>query len=137
MQAGASQASNYRIGQDFDALRRYVEDGQHPKVAEVNLNADIVLELKPSDIRYKSLQNLFATTISEDLISGGVINSGSELHDHHIYPKNARKRYGEPQAVAAGSLGHAEPVARPLRSMQFRLSAFPDACSARASCLTV
>lgn len=46
-------------------------------------------------------------------------------------------RLGEPQAVAAGSLGHAEPVARPLRSMQFRLSAFPDACSARASCLTV
>ena len=68
MQAGASQASNYRIGQDFQALLRYVKDGQHPKVAEVNLNASIVLELKPSDIRYKSLQNLFATTISEDLI---------------------------------------------------------------------
>ena len=97
MQAGASQASNYRIGQDFEALRRYIKDAQHPKVAEVNLNADIVLELKPSDIRYKSLQNLFATTISEDLISGGVINVGSELHDHHIYPKNARKRFGLPQ----------------------------------------
>ncbi len=93
MQAGASQASNYRIGQDFEALRRYVQDGQQPKVAEVNLNTDIVLELKPSDIRYKSLQNLFATTISEDLISGGVINCGSELHDHHIFPRNARKRF--------------------------------------------
>ena len=97
MQAGASQASNYRIGQDFEAFRRYLKDGQHPKVAEVNLNADIVLDLKPSDIRYKSLQNLFATTISEDLISGGVINSGSELHDHHIYPRNARKRFNLPQ----------------------------------------
>ena len=102
MQAGASQASNYRIGQDFQALLRYVKDGQHPKVAEVNLNASIVLELKPSDIRYKSLQNLFATTISEDLISGGVVNSGSELHDHHIYPRNARKRFSLPQARLDG-----------------------------------
>lgn len=97
MQAGASQASNYRIGQDFDALRHYVRKGQQPKVAEVNLNPDVVLELKPSDIRYKSLQNLFATTISEDLVSGGVMDSGSELHDHHVYPRNARKRHDLPQ----------------------------------------
>ena len=96
MQAGASQASNYRIGQDFDALRRYAQKGERPKVAEVKLDANVVLELKPSDIRYKSLQNLLVTTIREDLVTAEVIDSESVLHDHHIYPRNARKRYNLP-----------------------------------------
>ena len=94
MQAGASQASNYRIAQNFEALRLYIKDGKQPEIAEVNLNADVVLRLKPSDVRYKSLQNVFATTIRHDLISGGNIDSESELHDHHIFPRNARKRCG-------------------------------------------
>ncbi|MDE0033167.1 MAG: DUF262 domain-containing protein [Deltaproteobacteria bacterium] len=97
MQAGASQASNYRIGQDFEALRRYVETGEQPSVEEVKLDSNAVLNLKPSDVRYKSLQNLFAITIHEDLITGQVINSESELDDHHIFPRNASKRFNLPR----------------------------------------
>lgn len=102
MQAGASQASNYRIGQDFEALRRYVKDGERLEVASVNLNADIVMKLKPSDVRYKALQNVFATTVRHDLICGNNIDSESVLHDHHVFPKNAGKRHGLPQKMLDG-----------------------------------
>ena len=93
IQAGASQASNYKIGQDFQALHRYIKEGIHPHPEEVILNPDIILTIKPSDVRYKSLQNVFATTIRQDLISGTNINSESKLDDHHIYPRNAHKRH--------------------------------------------
>ena len=102
MQAGASQASNYRIGQDFNALYRYVKDDEEPSVATVNLNADIVMKLKPSDVRYKALQNVFATTIRHDLIFGYSIDSESVLHDHHLFPKNAGKRFDLPRIMLDG-----------------------------------
>ena len=93
IQAGASQASNYRIGQDFTALRRYIKNQIQPHPEDVVLNPDIILKIKPSDVRYKSLQNVFATSIRQDLVSGGNITSESKLHDHHIYPRNADKRH--------------------------------------------
>ena len=102
MQAGASQASNYRIGQDFEALRRYVKEDKQPAPAKVFLNPDVVLEIKPSDVRYKSLQNIFATTIRQDLISGNKIDSESTLHDHHIFPRNSGRRYQLPQKLLDG-----------------------------------
>lgn len=92
MRAGASQASNYRIGQDFQALRQYVGNNEPPEVSEVTLNSDVVINLKPSDVRYRSLQNVFATTIRQDLVSGNNIGYDSRLHDHHIFPRNARKQ---------------------------------------------
>ena len=87
LQAGSSQASNYKIGQDFRSLREYVEDDRRPSVSEVALNPDVVLELKPQDVRYKALQCIFSTTIRMDLLSGRVLGDDSELHDHHIYPR--------------------------------------------------
>lgn len=102
MHAGASQASNYRIGQDFIALREYKENGTPPSSTAVNLNADIVLQLKPSDVRYKSLQNVFAMMLRQDLMTGYKIDSESVLHDHHIYPKNARRKYELNQRMLDG-----------------------------------
>jgi hypothetical protein len=102
MHAGASQASNYRIGQDFDALRRYASDGTPPAVTEVSLNVDMVLQLKPTDVRYKSLQNVFAMTLRQDLMSGHKIDSESVLHDHHIYPKSARRKHSLPPRMLDG-----------------------------------
>lgn len=102
MHAGASQASNYRIGQDFIALREYNEKGTPPRSTAVNLNADIVLRLKPSDVRYKSLQNVLAMTLRHDLMTGENIDSESVLHDHHIYPKNARRKYDLDQKMLDG-----------------------------------
>lgn len=102
MQAGASQASNYRIGQDFNALWRYKQENIQPDVLEVNLDSISVLKLRPSDVRYRALQNIFATTIQQDLTSGSTIGSESVLHDHHIFPKNARKRHGLPSDMLDG-----------------------------------
>lgn len=97
MQAGASQASNYRIGQHFSALRRYAENDEPLDVSEVRLNRDDLLRLRPSDVRYRALLNVFATTIRQDLITGKNIDSESVLHDHHIFPKNAAKNDGLPR----------------------------------------
>ena len=93
LQAGSSQASNYRIGQDFRSLREYVEDDVRPVVSEVALNADMVMKLRPQDVRYKALQCIFSTTIRTDLFSGKTLGGESELHDHHIYPRNAHRRH--------------------------------------------
>ena len=96
IQAGASQASNYRIGQDFTALHKYIKDGSHPRVEDVTLNSEVVLKLRPSDVRYRALQNIFTTTVRQDFVTGSNINPESKLHDHHIYPKNAHKSHGLP-----------------------------------------
>ena len=97
LQAGASQAAIYRIGQDFSALQNYVSAGVQPPVEDVKLTPQIILRLRPTDVRYKSLQCIFSNTIRRDLISGHSINPSSILHDHHIYPKNSSKRHGIPQ----------------------------------------
>lgn len=106
MHAGASQASNYRIGQDFDALRKYNEKGTPPSSTAVNLNADTVMRLKRSDVRYKSLKNVLAMTLRLDLLTGAKIDSESVLHDHHIYPNNARRRYNLDQKMLDGICNH-------------------------------
>ena len=96
MQSGASQASNYRIGLDFTALRRYVEDNIRPNVLEIKIDRQSVVKIRPADVRYKALQNLFATTMRHDLVTGDNIDANSDLHDHHIYPRNAAKKKGLP-----------------------------------------
>lgn len=93
LQAGSSQASNYRLGQDFQSLREYVEDDRRPVVSDVALSADTVLRLRPQDVRYKALQCIFSITIRMDMRSGMMLGGDSELHDHHIYPRNAHRRY--------------------------------------------
>lgn len=102
MQAGASQASNYRIGQDFIVLRQYAEHRKIPSATDVILNAETILHLKPSDVRYRSLQNVFAMTLRQDLVSSQRIDSESVLHDHHIYPKSARRKHGLSQRMLDG-----------------------------------
>jgi len=93
LQAGASQASNYRIGRDYMALRDYAENGTPPAVEDVKLTSEIIQGLKPQDVRYKSLQCIISYAIRYDLISGARIESESELHDHHIFPRSALKEH--------------------------------------------
>ena len=90
IQGGAARASNYRIGQDFTALRRWLESGEYPVCEEVTLNEDVILQLKPSDVRYKSLLNLFGITVRGDMMTGQPLE-GQDIHDHHIFPRNASK----------------------------------------------
>ena len=72
---------------------KYIREGIPPRVEDVVLNSEIILKLKPSDVRYRAIQNIFATTIRQDLITGSNIDSESILHDHHIYPRNAHKTH--------------------------------------------
>ena len=94
MQASRAQSSNYQVSQDFKGLLEYARTGNQPETPTVSLNAEKLLTLKPSDIRYKSLQNIFAITLRQDLLSGNSIKDDSQLHDHHIFPKNAGKKHG-------------------------------------------
>lgn len=96
LRAGSSQASNYRVTQDFVELLDYSLKGVRPTVEDVRMNVDIVKRLRPADARYKALQCIFAGTIREDLISGGMIEASSRLEDHHIFPRNASKRHQIP-----------------------------------------
>ena len=89
-----AQSSHYQVSQDFKVLLEYARMGQRPEIPTVSLDAEKLLTLKPSDVLYKSLQNIFATTIRQDLLSGNAVNTKSPLHDHHIFPENAAKRHG-------------------------------------------
>lgn len=93
MQASRAQASNYQVSQDFKALLEYTRTDERPEIPTVSLDAEKLLTLKPSDVRYKSLQNIFAITLHRDLWSGDIIDTESQLHDHHVFPKNASKRH--------------------------------------------
>ncbi|MBC6443318.1 MAG: DUF262 domain-containing protein [Rhodobacteraceae bacterium] len=94
-QAGAGPASNYNTSRDFVALKEYLEGNKQLEPEIVNLGVETVLGLQPSDVRYKSLQNVFAITMREDLF-GNLINSETELDDHHIFPRHAHKQHGLP-----------------------------------------
>ena len=93
MQASRAQSSNYQVGQDFQVLLEYARTGQRPEIPTVSLDAEQLLTLKPSDVRYKSLQNIFAITLRQDLLSGKSVDTKSSLHDHHIFPKNAARKH--------------------------------------------
>jgi hypothetical protein len=94
LQAGSSQAANYKIGQDFSALRRFRSEATPIVFEDVVLSLDTILRLRRNDSRYKALQNLLATTMRQDLVSAKKIDSNSRLHDHHIFPRASRKKYG-------------------------------------------
>ena len=94
LQAGARQAANYKIGQDFSSLIKHRRDGASLSFEEVVLNPDIIVKLRRSDVRYKALQNILAMTIRQDLVTSHVITADSKLHDHHIFPRAAHKKHG-------------------------------------------
>ena len=97
MQASQSQASNYQIGLDFQALWDYVRDGKQLECPKVTLNTEMILTSSNTpNVIYKALQNILDTTIRKDLISGNAISSESVLDSHHIFPKNSDKKYKLP-----------------------------------------
>lgn len=91
MQASRAQASNYQVSQDFQALLEYTRTRKPPEVPSVSLDVERLLKLKPSDVRYKSLQNIFAITLHQDLLTGNKVYPEDQLHDHHIFPKKQVK----------------------------------------------
>ena len=83
------QASNYQISQNFLTLKQY-RDGKQLEPEDVFLDVKAILDLKPSDVRYKSLQNVFAIKMRQDFF-GAALDDNAELDDHHIFPRNAKK----------------------------------------------
>ena len=92
IQTGVSQSLNYQIGQNYLELRNYAEFDIRPQLPKVTLSIEILLKPISSDIRYKALQNILATTIRKDLITGQNIDPESELENHHIFPKSFGKK---------------------------------------------
>lgn len=114
----STRASNYQIGRFFSALKMYVCDDVPPSVRDVaDLSVDDIQRLKPSDVRYKVLQNIFAMTVRQDLLTGDMITSESNLDDHHIYPYNATKKHGLDKDVLNSICNRIPVLARTNRSL--------------------
>ncbi|MFN3497453.1 GmrSD restriction endonuclease domain-containing protein [Pannonibacter phragmitetus] len=94
LQAGATQAANYRIAQDF----RYLVDrsrGDRGNVFEdVFMDVSTIKRLRRSDNRYKAVQIILSHLTRCDLISGDLIQEGDQIHDHHIFPRAASRKFG-------------------------------------------
>lgn len=82
---GARQATNYRIGSDFTDLSKWVQNAHPPPCPRVFLSEGILLDLRPSDVRYKALQSLMALRVKYDLRTGVPLDL-RDVEDHHIYP---------------------------------------------------
>jgi hypothetical protein len=92
LEAGAKQASNYKIGKDFTMLVKYAEDETPISFPVIQLNTNRLIQIsRPTDTRYKSLQCIMATTANVDLVSGDLLNN--DLEDHHIFPRSLYKKY--------------------------------------------
>jgi len=97
LQQGGRQAANYKIGQDFSALQKYLITGHLPEFQPVVLSQQALLQLTRSiDVRYRAMQSLMATTSRHDLLTGSSIDSESQLQDHHLFPKRLSKTHGIP-----------------------------------------
>jgi hypothetical protein len=91
LEAGAKQASNYRIGKDFTMLVKYAEESIPLNFPTISLNVDRLIQInRATDTRYKTLQCIMATTANEDLVSGDSLDK--ELEDHHIFPRSLSKK---------------------------------------------
>jgi hypothetical protein len=91
LEAGAKQASNYRIGKDFTMLVKYAEDGTPLDFPTIPLNVDRLIQINRStDTRYRSLQCIMATAAHDDLVSGSSLDG--DLEDHHIFPRSLHKK---------------------------------------------
>ncbi len=114
----SSRASNYQIGLFFNALKMYVREGIVPPVRDVaELSVDDIRRLRPADVRYKVLQNIFAMSVRQDLLTGDMITSESDLDDHHIYPYNAVKKHGLDKNVLNSICNRIPILARTNRSL--------------------
>lgn len=94
LQQGGRQAANYKIGQDFQSLMRYVRSGELPEFVPVTLSQGALLRLvRTIDVRYRAIQTLMATTIRHDLMTGRSIEASSDIEDHHIFPRRLAKSH--------------------------------------------
>lgn len=96
LQAGAWQATNYRVGIDFKSLLGWMEKGQPPAVRNVLLDESALIDIRPSDLRYKTLHALLAMRVRSDLRTGHPLKP-EDVEDHHLFPASLTKKHEIPR----------------------------------------
>ena len=104
LQRGASQASNYVIGEDFGMLVGYGENRTPIKYPDVHLTADSLIRISKLDNRFKALQCMMAMIAREDLISGKTLKA--EVEDHHVFPRSLSQKQYSLNAVELDSIAN-------------------------------
>jgi hypothetical protein len=85
LQSGSRQATNYNVGRDFRDLWTWHEDGKVPPCPTVNLDEQALIDIRPSDVRYRTLHALLAINARFDVRTGQPLRP-QEVEDHHIFP---------------------------------------------------
>lgn len=97
LQQGSRQAGNYKMGQYFSELSRYLSEKTSPTFDNVNMNTKSIMNLhQGADVRYKGLQSLIFATIKSDLFTNRLI-SENMVEEHHIFPRALLKKSKVPQ----------------------------------------
>lgn len=88
LQNVANQATNYRIGRYFKALKELaVGKKDRDIIPKVYITPEILLGLT-RDNRFKAIQCILFAAVSQDLKTGFSLKNKEDIEDHHIYPKS-------------------------------------------------
>ncbi len=88
--ANPSPANNYKIGDDFRKFYDLAEKNSPIQYPHVYFSIDDLINIKhKADSRYKAIQALMRTTVTEDLMTGNPLNE--DLENHHIFPYSLTK----------------------------------------------
>jgi hypothetical protein len=94
LQNVANQATNYRIGRYFKALKELAMGKKDRDIIpKVYITPDILLGLT-RDNRFKAIQCILFAAVSHDLKTGIPLKDKEDIEDHHIYPKAYCKNAG-------------------------------------------
>jgi hypothetical protein len=112
LQKGARQAVNYKIGQDFTELLAHTKTGRLPTFQRVELEWEDLMRLRKTEVRYKTIQCLMSTLITQDVVTGQKINNNTILEDHHIFPRAFAKAKGKAFEALADSIANRMVISR-------------------------
>lgn len=96
LQAGARQATNYKMGLDFQTLMGWRTTGRPPAPEKVYLTPAMLTELSPTDVRYRTLQALLAMRARHDIRTHSALKP-QDAQDHHIFPASLHRTKGLPR----------------------------------------
>ncbi len=96
LQSGARQATNYKMGLDFQSLISWAKQDKPPQPEKVFLTPEVLTELSPTDVRYRTLQALLALKAKHDIRTHNALKI-QEVQDHHIFPLSLSRTKGLPR----------------------------------------
>ena len=96
LQSGSRQATNYKIGIDFQALMTWRASGKHPPTQKVSITPESLIDLKYNDVRFRTLQALLSMKAKHDIRTHNSLKP-QEAQDHHIFPISFQRTKGLPR----------------------------------------